>query len=218
MSVLSTILPEGLITPATLAVYVALAILSVIALTVGIYKAVQFAKLGVGRRADAESILQNWLSGQPDAAIRAASKRGSVLARVLGAVFSAQQSRPGDAAYAEELGRQSAILELARMSERMRLLEMVVQAAPMLGLLGTVVGMIDAFGVLSQAEGAVDPAGLAGGIWAALTTTAAGLAVALVTYVIATWLDARIERERNMIEALISAAVHGRVDPGAKLG
>ena len=103
------------------------------------------------------------------------------------------------------------------MTERMRLLEMVVQAAPMLGLLGTVVGMIDAFAVLSQVEGAVDPAGLAGGIWVALTTTAAGLAVALVTYFIATWLDARIERERNMIEALISAAVHGRVDSGSRL-
>ncbi len=218
MNDLTQLLPEGLLNPATLTVYAALAVLSVIAIAVGFYKATQFSRMGVGRRKTAEAILGDWLSGRPDEAVRAASGRGSVLARVLLAVFSAQQSRPGDAAYAEELGRQSAILELARMSERMRLLEMVVQAAPMLGLLGTVVGMIDAFGVLSQAEGAVDPAGLAGGIWAALTTTAAGLAVALVTYVIATWLDARIDRERNMIEALISAAVHGRVDPDARLG
>jgi biopolymer transport protein ExbB len=199
----------------TIFVFGALGVMSVMALSVGIFKTVQFARMGVGRRSGAEAILQNWLSGRPDEAIRLATGRGSVLARVLQAVFSAQQSRPGDTAYAEELGRQSAILELAQMTERMRALEMVVQAAPMLGLLGTVVGMIDAFAVLSQADGAVDPAGLAGGIWVALTTTAAGLAVALVTYFIATWLDARIERERNMIEALISAAVYGRVETGA---
>ena len=41
------------------------------------------------------------------------------------------------------------------MTERMRVLEMVVQAAPMLGLLGTVVGMIDAFSVLAQVKGPV---------------------------------------------------------------
>ena len=214
MSSLPEFMTDGFM---TIFVFGALSALSVMALSVGIFKAVQFARMGVGHRGGAETILQNWLSGRPDEAIRLAATRRSVLARVLQAVFSAQQSRPGDAAYAEELGRQSAILELARMTERMRLLEMVVQAAPMLGLLGTVVGMIDAFAVLSQVEGAVDPAGLAGGIWVALTTTAAGLAVALVTYFIATWLDARIERERNMIEALISAAVHGRVDSGSRL-
>jgi biopolymer transport protein ExbB len=211
MSFLPDFITDG---PMTLSVFLALAFLSVMALSIGIFKTVQFARMGVGQRKGAETILQNWLSGRPDEAIRLASGRKSVLARVLQSVFSAQQSRPGDTAYAEELGRQSAILELARMTERMRLLEMVVQAAPMLGLLGTVVGMIDAFAVLSQAEGAVDPAGLAGGIWVALTTTAAGLAVALLTFFIATWLDARIERERNMIEALISAAVYGRVGPG----
>ena len=104
------------------------------------------------------------------------------------------------------------------MSDRLRLLEMVVQSAPMLGLLGTVIGMIDAFAVLSLTEGQVDPAGLAGGIWTALTTTAVGLAIALVAYFLASWFESRIDRERNLIEAVISAAIHGRVDPSAKLG
>ncbi len=54
------------------------------------------------------------------------------------------------------------------------------------------------------------------GIWTALTTTAAGLAVALVAYFLTSWLDARIERERNLIEVLISAAIHGRVDQSAR--
>jgi biopolymer transport protein ExbB len=93
---------------------------------------------------------------------------------------------------------------------------MVVQAAPMLGLLGTVVGMIDAFSVLAVTDGAVDPTLLASGIYVALTTTAAGLAIALVAFFIATWLEGRIDRERNLMEALMSAAIYGRVDPNAK--
>lgn len=201
--------------PTTLAVFVTLGLLSFIAVTVGFYKFVQFARLGVGKRREAERILDTWLSGNADEAMRSAAARRSVLARVLQSVFSGLQARPNDPAYAEELGRQSAIIELATMSERMRLLDMVVQAAPMLGLLGTVIGMIDAFGVLSLSQGAIDPATLAGGIWVALTTTAVGLAIAIVAFFIATWLEGRIDRERNMIEAVISAAIHGRVDPSA---
>ena len=197
-------------------IYGLLGILSLFAIGVGLFKLVQFARLGVGKRAEADRILDDWLNGRVDQAISAAGQRKSVLSRILQAVFSGIQARPTDVSYAEELSRQTAIIELATMSERMRSLDMVVQAAPMLGLLGTVVGMIDAFSVLAATEGAVDPTGLAGGIYVALTTTAAGLVIALVAFFIATWLEGRIDRERNMIEALMSAAIHGRVDPNAK--
>ena len=204
--------------PITLAVFGTLGIMSFIAVTVGLFKLVQFARMGVGRRAEAERILDTWLSGNGPEAIQAASARRSVLARVLQSVFSGLQARPGDPSFAEELGRQSAIIELASMSERMRLLDMVVQAAPMLGLLGTVIGMIDAFSVLSLSEGAVDPAGLAGGIWIALTTTAVGLVIALLAFFIATFFEGRIDRERHLIESIISAAIHGRVAPTRRAG
>ena len=62
------------------------------------------------------------------------------------------------------------------------------------------------------ADRAVAPTQLAAAIWTALTTTAAGLAIALITYFIATWLEGRIEGERQTIETMISAAIHGRVD------
>jgi len=203
--------------PATLLVFTALAVLSFMALTVAFFKAVQFARLGVGRRRKAEEILTKWLSGRADEAVKLAAERNSVLERILQAVFSGVKARPGDASYAEELGRQTAIIELATMSDRLRILEMVVQAAPMLGLLGTVIGMIDAFSVLAQTQGTVDPSGLANGIWTSLTTTAAGLSVALVSYFLATWFEGQIDRERNLIEAVISAAIYGRIDPSAKL-
>ncbi|MBE1283399.1 MAG: MotA/TolQ/ExbB proton channel family protein [Rhodobacteraceae bacterium] len=200
---------------ASFTVYGMLGFLSLVAIGIGLFKLVQFARLGVGRRAEAERILDDWLNGRVDEAITAAGRRRSVLTRILQAVFSGIQARPSDVSYAEELSRQTAIIELATMSERMRALDMVVQAAPMLGLLGTVVGMIDAFSVLAVVEGAVDPTLLASGIYVALTTTAVGLVVALFAFFIATWLEGRIDRERNMIEALMSAAIHGRVNPNA---
>lgn len=198
---------------ASLTVYSVLALLSFVALGVGLFKFLQFIKLGVGRRAEADKILDDWLSGRVDEAVAAAGQRRSVLTRILHAVFSGIQARPSDVSYAEELSRQTALIELAGMGERMRALDMVVQAAPMLGLLGTVLGMIDAFSVLASTDGAVDPTALAGGIYVALSTTAAGLVIALFAFFIATWLEGRIERERNMIEALMSASIHGRVDP-----
>ena len=202
----------------SLGVYAVLAFLSVYVLTIALFKLIQFARRGVGGRKEAEGILDDWLNGRVDKAIRNASRRKSVLARVLQAVFSGVQARPNDKGYAEELSRQTAMIELAMLNERMRALDMVVQAAPMLGLLGTVVGMIDAFSVLSVTEGAVDPTLLASGIYVALTTTAAGLSIALLAFFIATWLEGRIDRERTLMDALISAAIHGRVDPNSKPG
>ena len=202
----------------TISVFAALGLLSVAGTAVSLLKIIQFNRMGVGRQARAEEILENWLGGRPDEAMRSAAQRDCVLARVLQAVLSAQRARPNDSAYAEELGRQSALVEIAAMSSRMRVLETVIQAGPMLGLLGTVIGMIQAFSTLADAGGAADPAQLASGIWTSLTTTAAGLAIALLAYFVANWLEGRIERERISIETLISAAIHGRIEAGPPRG
>lgn len=199
----------------TIAVFAALAVLSVMAITVAFLKIFQFSRLGVGKSRAAQSVLEKWLSHQTADAMETTVQGKSVLTRVLHSVFSAIQARPDEPAFAEELGRQTAMLEIGAMTHRMRVLDVVVQAAPMLGLLGTVIGMIDAFSTLASADGVVDQALLAGGIWTALTTTAAGLAIALVTYFVATWLEGRVETERQSIEAAMSAAIHGRIDTAA---
>ncbi|RNF34544.1 MotA/TolQ/ExbB proton channel family protein [Paracoccus methylarcula] len=200
----------------TITVFAALAALSVLTLTVTIFKTIQFRRLGVGGHKRGEEILDDWLNGRPDEAQRKATAGKTVLARVLGAVMSGLRARPSEPGYGEELARQVALAELARMGARMRLLEAVVQMAPMLGLLGTVIGMIDAFGNLALSQEAADPRLLASGIWTALTTTAAGLAIALVAYFIASWLEGRIEDERQTIELVISSAIHGRIAQPAR--
>ena len=58
-------------------------------------------------------------------------------------------------------------------------LEIISQVSPLIGLLGTVIGMIDSFNELELGGSLVDPSILAGGIWTALLTTAMGLIVAI---------------------------------------
>ena len=66
------------------------------------------------------------------------------------------------------------VLELG---SQLRILEVIATLAPLLGLLGTVLGMIEAFKAMEAAGEQVGPAVLSGGIWQALLTTAVGLAV-----------------------------------------
>ncbi|MEL6523517.1 MAG: MotA/TolQ/ExbB proton channel family protein [Pseudomonadota bacterium] len=208
---MSTMLPSDLDSFAWIILGVLLAV-SIFALTITFYKLIQFASLGVGRRKIAEQVVDKWLAGNGDAALELAGKRNTSTLRVLFAALSGLKAAQGDKSYGQDLAMQAALDEMALLSRQMRGLEAVVQAAPMLGLLGTVVGMIEAFGQLSQSEGAVDPSVLAGGIWTALITTAVGLAIAIVFYFIVTWLEGRITRERQAIERLISTLLNGRVE------
>jgi biopolymer transport protein ExbB len=92
---------------------------------------------------------------------------------------------------------------MARMYRHIRLLELTAMISPLLGLLGTVLGMIRAFQDLAMAEGAANAAMLADGIWQALLTTAAGLLVAIPAAVAAALLNARVERAGEEIEAAV---------------
>ena len=76
-------------------------------------------------------------------------------------------------------------------------LELIANIAPLLGLLGTVIGMITAFSKLENAGSKVDPAILAGGIWEALLTTAFGLIVAIPALGAFYWLDGKVDKVRE---------------------
>lgn len=93
--------------------------------------------------------------------------------------------------------------ELARMSNLIRVLELIAMISPLLGLLGTVLGMIQSFQELELAQGAANASVLAGGIWQALLTTAVGLLVAIPAAVGASLLAGRIESSAQMIESAV---------------
>jgi len=71
-------------------------------------------------------------------------------------------------------------------------LEIISQVSPLIGLLGTVIGMIDSFNELELGGSLVDPSILAGGIWTALLTTAMGLLVAIPALVAHYFFEKRI--------------------------
>jgi len=94
------------------------------------------------------------------------------------AILNRERGRDGVREALEEAG----LLEVPRLEERLNLLATVTQIAPLLGLLGTVLGFIRIFGVM-QEKGAFATAGMmAGGMWQALVCTAAGLALAIPCY------------------------------------
>jgi biopolymer transport protein ExbB len=93
---------------------------------------------------------------------------------------------------------------LASLSTGTRVLELTVVIAPLLGLLGTVLGMIEAFRALEEAGARADPSLLAGGIWEALLTTAAGMAVAIPASVALSWIESRRARAAADLEAVLT--------------
>lgn len=188
-------------------ILIALALVSIAALTVTIFKIMQFRRMGVGRSRTARNAVSIWASGDRSRALEAARSELSPTSLTVGAAMASFLRHPSDRERAREMAAQTALDQLTVMSRYLRILESVVQAAPMMGLLGTVIGMISAFGELSASGGAIDPAALATGIWAALLTTAAGLAVAIPFYFVSVWLDSRVEEERATMEAAIGAVL-----------
>ena len=84
-------------------------------------------------------------------------------------------------------------IAVADLASHLRILEVIASLAPLLGLFGTVLGMIEAFQAMESAGSAVNPAVLSGGIWKALLTTAAGLAVAIPVALAHGWFERRVE-------------------------
>ncbi len=78
---------------------------------------------------------------------------------------------------------ETAAFEVPFLERYLGILATIATVTPLLGLLGTVTGLIRAFMVIQMKGGLVNPADLAGGIWEALITTVAGLSVAIPTYV-----------------------------------
>jgi len=95
----------------------------------------------------------------------------------------------------EEISRVGSA-ELRYLEGHMRGLELVANISPLLGLLGTVIGMVDAFSALEQAGARINPSLLAGGIWTALLTTVAGLSVAIPALAAHYAFDGKIEKVR----------------------
>lgn len=87
----------------------------------------------------------------------------------------------------------------------LKIIEVIAALAPLLGLLGTVMGMMEAFSAMAATEGRANASQLSGGIYEALTTTAAGLVIAIPFAALAAWIEFRLRRiQKTINSALVS--------------
>lgn len=122
---------------------------------------------------------------------------------VYGRVVAAMAGEGGGEAVAAE----AIEVQRSRIERFMPTLSTIITAAPMLGILGTVTGIIASFNILSD-EATTDPRAVSAGIAEALLTTAAGLVVALLVLFPYNAFRAQIDRTLSRLEALVAAAAH----------
>lgn len=125
------------------------------------------------------------------------NKEGSSLGKVLAV---AAENLPDGAEPATREATRVAVSELDALESWIPVLSFVAQVAPLFGLLGTVLGMIDLFGAMEAAGAQVNTHMLAGGIWKALLTTAAGLLIAIPVMGGHMWLMRRLDILRHRME------------------
>jgi len=117
-----------------------------------------------------------------------------------------------------EVVREVAQLQLPRLESHLGALATIGLVAPLLGLLGTVTGMIEAFIEITRASGGASVSELALGIWTALITTAAGLMVAIPAYVAYNFLVARMNSIVGDIERSGIEVIHVLTNIGSRIG
>ena len=190
-------------------VVLVLGLISVLTLAVILYKLWQFTVAGVGRHKVIRQALAAWDQGERSHARETLKSSRSYLAPV---VRQAMESTP-----TPELRNRlesEAETRFRQLESKFGVLDSVAQLAPLLGLFGTVLGMIEAFQALQDAGSSVDPSLLAGGIWVALLTTAVGLAVAMPTSLVLSWFDSRMTRERVFADLALSTILTPQENAG----
>lgn len=174
--------------------------LSALSLTLIAVKIIRLMPV-TGGRAARDAAIDTWARGDHAAAM--ASLPGRAPAdRVLLAAMQGLQGGMTGAVLEGELARRGND-EVSNMSSGLRLLDLISMISPLLGLLGTVLGMIQSFQDLAMAQGSANASVLAGGIWLALLTTAAGLLVAIPAAVASSLLTGRVETAALRIESAI---------------
>lgn len=194
-------------------VMVVLLALSVLALALIIAKTWEFHDLRIGDARFVAPALREWHAGRHEQALSALGRHPSPLAALLRETMVALDRPNARLEAVREQAAQWAAEKLDRVRSGLRVLEVVAALAPLLGLLGTVLGMIEAFQRLQEAGDRVDPAILSGGIWQALLTTAAGLAIAIPVVAVLNWLDARVARLHGEMQGALTRLLVEPLEP-----
>ena len=170
--------------------------LSVYALGIVFFKAYQFYSSGVFNTGFIDRVMQHVKRGELTDSANLLAREPGPTARIMrvsiACILDRQMSMKSRESEISRIGA----AELRYLESHMRGLEMAATTAPLIGLMGTVIGMIKSFSKLSEAGSRIDPSMLAGGIWEALATTAGGLMVAIPALAAYYIIDSIVERVR----------------------
>lgn len=181
-------------------VVIVLMAMSVVGFAIVLYKALQYRAYSKGKQRKIDKAINHWAAGDGDAALAALAGRGSPIGKLLlNGISWLSGQRDSEDKIREELTRQGQQI-VTRINSLNSLIELIAYLSPMLGLLGTVLGMIDVFSGLANKGGGADTGVLAGGIWEALLTTAVGLTVAIPFAMIHAMLESRATTIRRGME------------------
>ncbi|MEJ5348368.1 MAG: MotA/TolQ/ExbB proton channel family protein [Desulfosoma sp.] len=164
---------------------------SVLGLAIFLERSVRFAVLRRRGRYVADRVSALVREGKISEAMETALKSRSPMGRVLAQGLEVVEA---DRETLETVLVHSVEEEVRELSRYLQALATIGNIAPLLGLLGTVTGMIRAFMAIQELGGKVDASVLAGGIWEAMLTTAAGLFVALPVMVAHSYLTSQVDR------------------------
>ena len=183
-------------------VYILLA-LSVYVLSIVIYKLHVLSKVNFFRFDVTHDSLAMWLDNKKEDAYKAISKDIHPQKEVVS--FTMYHLLKNNITQAKERYLREEVIRLSQerleyYDSNLDTLKVIAMVAPLLGLLGTVFGMIDAFQQMEMAGNNINPSTLSGGIWEALLTTAVGLSVAIPTVLFESYFRATNEKLKINIE------------------
>jgi biopolymer transport protein ExbB len=168
-----------------------------VALAIFLERLIHFSRVRIRGFGLVKNVAGHVRDGELDQAIELARGSKSPMARILASVLEVIDN---DRETFETVVVHSTGEEVRDLSRYLQALATIGSIAPLLGLLGTVIGMIKAFMVIQQMGGKVNAAVLAGGIWEAMLTTALGLAVALPTMVAHSYLVSRVDNYEALLQ------------------
>lgn len=165
---------------------------SIFALAIILEKFWHMHKIRIDTQEFLSSILEKMKRHQVKEALEICEKTKSPISHILKAgILKYDRTRP----QIKEAIQDASLYEIPRLEKNLSMLATIAHISPLLGLLGTVTGMVRCFQTI-QAKATsfhpVSPGDLAGGIWEALLTTVAGLIVAIPTFIIYNYLVSRI--------------------------
>ncbi|MDY6853204.1 MAG: MotA/TolQ/ExbB proton channel family protein [Thermodesulfobacteriota bacterium] len=170
---------------------------SVLALAIFLERLIRFARIRIRESGLVEKVSQYMIEGEENKAIELVKGSNSPIARIL---EHALEVKDQDREILDTVIVHTTDEEVRTLSSYLNVMATIGNIAPLLGLLGTVIGMIKAFMVIQEMGGKVNASVLAGGIWEAMLTTALGLSVALPTMVAHTYLVSRVDGFQAQME------------------